>query len=183
MLFRLCGLCAPLILMSFQAAAGTVAVDYTLTNLGSGQFRYDYSITNNGGLGAGVPIQLFDILFDPTLYTGLANVTPAPLANQWSQIFLNAVGTSPILFDNLATSGGIFDGTTTSGFAVQFTYTGTGTPGDQPFQVYDPQTFNLLLGGQATAEATTGAVPEPSTFGILGIVLAYGARRFSRKRA
>ncbi len=181
MLLKFCGLCAPLILLAFQATAGTVAVDYSLTNLGSGEYRYDYSITNNGSLGAGVPIQLFDIFFDPNLYQNLTIVTQPPLTSSWDAIILSAVGTSPALFDNLATGAGIPDGGTASGFAIQFLFTGSGAPGSQTFEISDPNTFAVLQTG-TTVPATDNTVPEPATFGTVGLLLALGIRGVSRKK-
>jgi hypothetical protein len=158
-----------------------VLINYNVINLGNAEYQYDYSISNNGSLGSGVPIQLFDIFFDPTLYQGLSIVTPpapAAPAAQWSQIILNAVGSVPADYDALALDGGIPAGTTISGFAVQFDWLGQETPGSQPFQIYDPNTFALLQSG-----STSTAAPEPATLWMLGIVLAYGAWKIPGKRA
>ena len=184
MLFRSCGLCVSMMFLSFQAVANTVSIDYTATNLGSGVYQYDYSVFNNGSLGAGVPIQLFDIFFDPTFYQSLSIVTTtedaAPLVPQWSEMILNSVGSIPPYFDAFALTGGIPVGSTVSGFTVQFAWLGQSPPGSQAFQIYDANTFALLQSGVTVAAS---AVPEPSTFGMLGIVLAYGARKILRKRA
>ena len=151
MLFRSCFLCASLILLSFQSVADSLPFIYTQTNLGGGEYQYNYSIYNNGSLGAGVPVQLFDVAFDPALYSGLSIVTLNPLASQWNETILSAVGSSPADFDVSAAppNGGIPVGGTAgtvngSGFAVDFSWLGQGQPGSQPFQVYDPNSFALL---------------------------------------
>ena len=177
MLFRSCALSAAMILLSFHAIAGTVEIDYTLSNLGSGVYRYNYSVDNNGSLGAGVAVDLFDINFDPSLYQSPVIVPPTP-PSQWSEMILDSVGSAiPVAFDVEGTSGGIPVGDTANGFAVTFTWLGKGLPGSQGFEIYDPVSFALLQSGQ------TDPVPEPSTFGMLGILMAYSALRVFPKRA
>ncbi len=143
-------LSAALILLSFQAVADSLPFTYSLVNLGSGEYQYDYSIYNNGSLGAGVAVQLFDIDFDPVLYSNLSIVTPNPLASQWTEQIFGAVGSSPAFFDvSTPTNGGIAVGDTVSGFAVDFDWLGTGQPASQPFQVYDPNSFAELQSGNS----------------------------------
>jgi hypothetical protein len=149
MLFRSCFLSASLILLSFQAAADTLPFSYSLINLGSGDYQYDYTIYNNGSLGATVPVQLFDVFFDPALYSDLSIVTPSPLASQWAETIFPAGLGQPADFDVLAQppNGGIPVGGTASGFAVDFTWLGQGQPGFQPFQISDSGDFALLQSG------------------------------------
>jgi len=178
MSFRSCVLCAGIgLLLSNQAVANTVVFGYSLTGLGSNVYRYDYSIYNNGSLGAGVPIQLFDILFDTGLYldSSLLIVTPAPLQSQWSETWLSQLPQLPAAYDVLALGGGIPVGSWVSGFAVQFTWLGPGLPGSQPFRIYSPQTFEVLQTGNTS--------PEPSFFGALGLSLAYGVWKVRRRQA
>ena len=67
--------------LSFSTSAHAISVQYGLTSLGGNAYRYDYSIANDGSLGAGVPVELFDIYFDPTLYleSSLNIVSSGPL--------------------------------------------------------------------------------------------------------
>lgn len=184
MLFRSFGLCVPIMLLSFQAVSSANEIEYSLSNLGSGEYEYVYTIYNDvplsDGSGTNLPVQLFDIAFDSTLYENPTFVTPNPLASQWSQGFLAAVGAVPVQYDVLASDLGIPAGTDVSGFAVEFTWLGGGLPGNQLFQIYDPNTspYTLLLSGE-----TANIAPEPSTFGMLVIAVAYGARKIRRKYA
>ena len=166
-------LCAAIIFWSVPSIASTVSMTYELTPLGGNVYRYDYSVDNNGSLGAGVPIELFDIFFNPALYdeASLTVATPSPLSTQWSETFLGSLPGIPAAYDALALSGGIPDGSTVSGFAVQFTWLGNGTPGSQPFSIYSAN-FDLLQNG-TTAPGNT--VPEPSFVWALGIALASAA--------
>jgi hypothetical protein len=181
MLFKSCGFCAAIILLlSIQAPASTVLMSYDVTGLGGNVYRYDYSIYNNGTLGAGVPILLFDVLFDPAIYqeSSLSIVTPSSLQAQWSELLLASAPGVPALYDVMALNGGIPDGSTVSGFAVQFAWLGQGDPGFQPFKIYSPDDYVLLQSGDTV---NTG-VPEPSVFCVLGISLAYGAWKIRRRR-
>jgi hypothetical protein len=173
MLFRTLGICVPMMFLAFQANADTM-IDFGLTALGGNEYQYTYSVFNDGSLGANVPIQLFDIFFNPALYEAgsLDIVTPDPPSSQWSQEVLASVGTAPADFDAFALGGGIPVGNTVSGFAVQFEWIGQGLPGAQEFQISDPNSFNVLQTGETAANAAPGATPEPSTFWMIAMALA-----------
>jgi hypothetical protein len=157
-------LCAVLLVLPGRAHA--IAITFNLQALGGQQYRYIYSVTNDGSLGAGMAVALFDIAFDPVLYdaASLHIVTPNPPASQWSEVILAPAPGVPAAYDALALTGGIPVGATVAGFAVDFAWLGgPGGPGAQPFQVSDPVTFQPLPGGGGT----TTAVPEPSTTVLL----------------
>jgi hypothetical protein len=122
-------------------------------NLGGGEYQYDYSIYNNGSVNAGAAIQLFDIYFDPTLYTDVSYVSPV---SGWTEQVFPAGGDLPADFDVSAQAGnnGIQVGSTVSGFEVDFDYLGQGQPGSQPFQISDPNSFALLQSGNTICTAT-----------------------------
>jgi hypothetical protein len=145
--------------------------------LGGSAYRYEYSVYNDGSLGAGVPIELFDVLFDPALYqeSSLQIVTPDPPKSEWSEQFLASLPGVPAAYDALALTGGIPDGSTVGGFAVEFIWLGPGLPGGQPFQIYSVDRFRPL--------ETGGTVPEPSFLCVLALSLAYGARKIHLSRA
>jgi hypothetical protein len=152
----------PAVLLLAAHPVGAVQINYDLVSLGGTSYRYEYTVTNDGSLGA-TPIEWFDILFDPSLYdeTSLTIVTPDPPASDWDETFLQPGLLVPVDYDAYAKSGGITNGTSVSGFAVQFSWLGTGTPGAQPFEVYDTSTFALVGSGSTT---NIGAVvPEPGT--------------------
>jgi hypothetical protein len=158
-----------LLIAGLTAPAQAISIQYDVIALGGNQYRYDYSITNDGSLGSGTAIQLFDILFDPAnfLESSLTISTPSPLAQGWDQLILASAPGVPAAYDALATAGGIADGSTVGGFAVEFTWIGTGLPGSQPFAIYDPSTFDLLSEG-----TTTSVVPTPAAAWLLGSGLA-----------
>jgi hypothetical protein len=173
--------------LSSQTVAGTISVSYNLVSLGGNVYRYVYSITNNGSVGGGAPVQLFDVLFDTSLYRepSLQIVTPSSLQAQWSEELLASLPGVPAAYDALALRGGILAGSTVSGFSVQFTWLGSGVPGSQPFQVFDPVTFQLLQTGQTVGSSAVGA-PAASTLSLIligvGLALtgAYQAKPYRR---
>jgi hypothetical protein len=103
MLFRTLGICVPMIFWAFQANAETV-ISYGVIGLGAGEYQYTYSVFNDGSLGPNVPIQLFDIFFNPALYEAgsLDIVTPNPPSSQWSEEILASVGTASADYDVFA---------------------------------------------------------------------------------
>lgn len=176
------------ILLSFPAGASTLVFNYDVISLGGQQYQYNYSVYNNGSLGAGVPVQIFDIDFDPALYSALSVATPDPLALQWNETFLTPVGSGPADFDVEAANGnnGIAVGTTVSGFAVDFTWLGGvgSQPGSQQFEI-DDENFALLQTGD-TVPDTVQIAPEPSAFSLLlvgtGVAMGILRRRSAAAR-
>jgi len=142
--------------------ARAVEITYDLISLGGADYRYEYTVHNDGSLPGGAPVALFDILFDTTEYdeASLTVVTPAPLSSDWDELILASVfPDDPATYDAFALGGGIPSGSTDSGFAVEFSWIGAGpSPGDQPFEIYDPFSFALLSRGTTSSE-----VPEPFT--------------------
>jgi len=148
---------ASAVAMPSQAAQ----ISYSLQGLGGNEYRYDYSVLNDGSTGGAVG--LFDILFDPALYdeASLTISSDPSLSAAWDQQVLASAPGVPAAFDVLATQGGIAVGDSLSGFSMTFNWLGTGQPGAQGFEIYDPESFALLQTG------TTSPVPLPGTLGLL----------------
>lgn len=156
--------------------AEAAVIDYQVTNVSGSTWRYDYTVSNNGAITS--EIYLFDILFDPVLYDedSLAVVSDSGLTFSWDQIILASGVGVPAAFDALVDGGGIGTGESISGFAVTFTWLGAGTPGPQGFEIYDPQTFELL------GEGTTTVVPLPATAWLFATGMAGAIRRAKRRK-
>lgn len=161
-----------LLLLASQLAAGTISVQYSVTPLGGNVYEYVYSIYNNGTLPGNGPVQFFDIDFDTSLYSNLQISTPSSFDSQWSQAILAGGVGYPAAFDVCAApasssscppflSGGIPVNTTLAGFSVTFDWLGTGTPGSQPFEVYDSN-FDRVQSGET-------ATPEPSSLCLVAL--------------
>lgn len=170
------------LLCSTQAGVAAVSIQYSLVSLGGNSYEYIYSITNSSGSGPAV--QLFDILFDTSVYSSLQILTPASLTVDWEEAILNPIPPAfPLSYTARAraVSIGIPAGSTLTGFTVQFTWTGTGTPGAQPFVIYDRSTLAVLQTGTTTQPQT---IPATSTLSLalLGVALSAAALYQSRMR-
>jgi hypothetical protein len=157
--FLMRGFAALVVLVSGPAAATTI--EYDLVSLGGGSYRYVYTVTNDGSLGA--TLEGFDVFFDPALYleSSLSIVTPLPLAAEWDELILGSGVLISAAYDALGVAGGIPDGGSASGFAVEFVWLGSGTPGVQPYEIFDGDTFEVLESGSTTS------VPEPAPMSLL----------------
>jgi hypothetical protein len=150
-------------------AAHATTITTALTALGGSSYRYDYTVTNDGSLGSGVSLTLFDLLFDPLLYdeTSLTSVSSAAITADWIETPLASAPGVPAAYDVAAVGAGLAPGVSLSGFAVTFTWLGaTAPPVTQAFEVYDAQTFALLETGMT---ASTTPVPEPATLSLLAL--------------
>lgn len=177
---RMLGVLA-LVLLAHTQTAGAIAIHYDLTALGGDDYRYEYTVTNDGTLGAGVALEWFAILFDPALYdeTSLTIVTANPPAADWDELILGSGLLIDAAYDVFALAGGIADGDSVSGFAVEFSWLGAGMPFAQGFEIYDPVSLNVIETG--STRATVTSVPEPGTPALL-FLAAIAAAMLRRKR-
>jgi len=177
---RMLGVLA-LVLLAHTQTAGAIAIHYDLTALGGDDYRYEYTVSNDGTLGAGVALEWFAILFDPALYdeTSLTIVTANPPAADWDELILGSGLLIDAAYDVFALGGGIVDGDSVAGFAVEFTWLGAGMPSAQGFEIYDPVSFNVVETG--STRATVTSVPEPGTLALL-LLATLAAAMLRRKR-
>lgn len=153
------------------------ATDLADVNPGEDLYRYSYTLSDFP-----YPADFgFSVLFDPNLYDALESLPPS-VGSAWDVI---AIQPDPGLPDD-----GFYDAmalvsfpTELTGFAIDFIWLGAGTPGSQPFVVYD-DSFATIVSGQ------TVLVPEPSTLvllaaGIAGIarLRSYAPRRMDTRSA
>ena len=167
-----------LMLAGVSLPASAAQVSYALSSLGGTQYRYTYTVTNDGTTGGA--IKLFDVFFDPALYdeSSLTIVTANPPASDWDQLILASGIAVPAAYDALALSGGIPINGSQAGFAVEFAWLGVGTPGAQDFAIVNPITFDTL----ETGTTTTSVVPLPAALPLLLTALG-GVGVFGRKRS
>jgi len=153
---------------SASAFAGTIG--FQVTPLGGNVFQYTYSVN-------GFTFQQnreLDIRFDPTLYTNLGNaVSPTGYL-----LTLLPPNNPPGAFGDYSAFAQINNPSTAGPFSVQFTFTGSGQPGSQPFLInqYDNKGFfNSTLASGVTVDPPVAAVPEPASFTLAGGALLLGA--------
>lgn len=137
------------------------AIDLPDTIPGEDLWKYSYNVSdqlfdyNNG----------FSIFFGPLNYSNLEN--PAPAVNSdWDvlvlqpDIFLPDDG----VYDALAS---ITNPSLLDAFSLSFVWLGAGTPGSQPFALYN-ETFSIIATGHTLAKANGTSVPEPAMLFLLG---------------
>lgn len=169
----------------FPTRGSTAAIYSTPTLIGGIQWKYNYTVT----VAMSDPsVDEFSIYFSPALY---ANLKVAETPTGWDSLVIQPDAGVPAdgFLDALALGVGIGTGGAMTGFSVFFDFLGVGTPGDQRFDIVNPNTFAVLSSGFTTAAAITPDpppfnVPEPNTLALSGLALALLLdllRRLSRK--
>jgi hypothetical protein len=161
-------------------AAEAASIHFEVTDLpdvnpGEDLWRYAYSL-DPAGTPFSAGVTGFAITFDETLYTALAAVTASL---DWDILVLQPdLGIpDPGLYDGLAL---VDSPDLSTPFEVDFVWLGSGTPGSQPFEIYELET--PIYGTPVTIESgVTVPVPEPALAAlalaaVLGLAVT-GARR------
>jgi hypothetical protein len=126
-----------------SAATRAAVITYEVTSLGGNDWRYDYTVENDGSAS----IEQFTVYFDFGLFSNLA-VAASPM--DWDSIVVDPDVNIPAdgFFDSVALVSGLAPGASLSGFSVTFTFLGSGAPGSQPFDIVDPANFEVLSSGR-----------------------------------
>ncbi len=166
--------------LSVTSNASATLIEYTATNLGGNTWQYEYTLTNDT---LGFAIEEFTIFFDVGLFANIGT-SGFGAPTLWDPLVVQPEPGLPVpsdgFYDALALGEGIAPGATLGGFFVSFDYFGSGTPGDQFWNVVDPQTFATLDEGTTF---TTGVPPtpvmEPPVIGLMlgGWLLVAATRR------
>ncbi len=152
------------------APASAIIIEYQLQTFGGGNHGYVYTVVNDGSLPGAAAVRLFDILFDPALYreSSLASASPSSLTVHWEETFYPATFDDPAFYDAAAIGSGIAAGHSLHGFSVSFEWLGSpALPGEQPFEVFDPITFELLEVGVTRRALTPIQMSVPGALGLI----------------
>ena len=176
------GLLSPwlaLLALGFANGAAATIITYEATDLPDGVGpgdRWQYSYKVSGFVGPGG----FNVLFSPALYGNLGDPPPA-VNSDWGLLVVQPDAALP--------ADGFYGATTfvatpslVDAFTVTFDWLGNGSPGSQPFEVFDESFALVSPFGAQTQAAAVGQVPIPGTLALLGFgLLALGARRAANR--
>ena len=157
----------PVLLSSLKASGAAIAfqaTDLTDTTLGQDLWNYSYAVsgfnfqTNQG----------FTIYFSDSLYRNLQNAQPSS-STDWSMLAAQP--------DLILHQPGFLDGQALVNapslgviFQVDFIWLGAGSPGAQPFDIYDSN-FSTITSGTSTV------VPEPQVAMLLSLAGIFAFRK------
>lgn len=152
------------LLLVFCLNCQALIVGYEVIADGEDLWEYKYTITNDEAFD----IESISITFDSNVCYNLNNTSSPDISGGWDEQFLNYIPGS-VIYDVYALEGNkIGVGESVSGFSVSFNYSGSGLPGIQFFEVYDPDDF-----GEPIVTGWTIPIPEPATvlFAALGFAI------------
>lgn len=144
-------------------------VDVPDTIVGVDRMKITYHL---GGTFA--PFFGFNLIYDYGNYTDVSVISP--LGPEWFQSITAPAPAAAL--DGLLTYMALTSIADASAvFEVEFNWTGIGTPGSQPIELFD-DAFNIIESSRTTA--LVASVPEPSTLALMfaGLLLP----RFFRRR-
>ena len=153
------------------------AIEYTLDDLGSGSWQYNYIIINDSLTGT---INEFTIYFELNKYENLS-VVASPAV--WDDLLVQPgsfIGLNDGYYDSYSALG-VGAGESAGVFSVRFDWLVAGAlPGDQDFEIVDPVTFAVLEDGRTSQTV----VPLPGAMMLfiygLGLLSATGLVRRRR---
>lgn len=174
-LTRITGLLTLAVGLIAVSDANATTVLFTVTDLGSSQYRFHYTLTDFSTFPAN---QVFEVQFDPTLFTSLSNGTASPDFSVFVLQPNNPVG-APGIYSAMAL---VANPSMTVGFGVDAVFVGPGVPGSQPFFIYQ---FDIGPDPIESGQTVT-VVPEPASWlitaaGVLGLGLLLGFRNRRRQ--
>jgi hypothetical protein len=147
-------------------AANAITIEYQATHATGNTWQYDYYVS-----GFAFPANYtFGISFNYANYLNLQNPVVSPAPALW-----DVLSTEPDA--NLLSPGWYFgtalvnNPSTTLPFTITFDWLGIGSPGSQPFEIYD-DAFATIASGNTTLRQTDTSPPPVPNPGTLYLFLA-----------
>ena len=153
------------------------AIQFEVSNLGGGTFQYTYSVTSFLPCTPSCAGDTLDLSFDGSVYNLLSNPVAQP-SSDWSTTLFQPNTLPGLAGDFLVTA--LVDHPSLAGpLSVDFTLQQGGSPGSQPFTIFDAN-FNAVGSGETTSGVTTS--PEPANLllvagALIGICLTALVKR------
>ena len=172
-----------IVLLGLIPNARADGISYTLSNLGSGNWAYSYTVTNTAEASG---LYVFDIYFpsvsstDAFSYSNITETANPDSTNWITTVFPPSEPGDLGAFYDAEASIPIALGDSLGGFTVDLSYSGSAALGAQYFEIYDSN-FSLLETGTTTL--STIPTPEPSTLLLLifGMFAFLGLGLWARK--
>jgi hypothetical protein len=166
------------VLASAVMATTDVTIEYTLTDLGSSMFRYDWNVKNDPLSSS--PIEWFTIYFESASSITADTLSVEGVASDWT-----ATVTQPDTvpdpdvwvgyYDAYTFTSPIIAGGSLSGFSASFKWLGTGTPSSSFFDIFAENNVTGIadvVDSGWTVKKDSGVVPEASTFAAFGSLIS-----------
>ena len=150
-----------MVLLGCIVRAEATTITYDVNNIAGNRWEYVYTVNNDTLAGN---ILEFTVFFAASSYENLlADATPS----DWNPLVIQPDTSLPAdgFYDSLALVSGIAPNTSLSGFTVSFDFLGSGTPGNQPYDIVDPATFETIVSGNTRLNSSN--VPEPGELPML----------------
>ena len=158
-------LVASVVLLGGAAQAVTIKYQANdLSDLVAGQDRWSYAYQLSGSFGF---FEGVNLLYPAANYADL-DLTVPPDPGDWSSLLTQPDPVFPA--DGLlGISAMALLSPIDVPFTLEFTWLGSGSPGEQSFEVLD-DSFNVVAVGRTTLPAQTG-LPEPGSLLLIGVAL------------
>jgi hypothetical protein len=132
---------------------------FSATNIAGSTWEYSYEVSGTFSMN-----EAFLIEFDGSLYSTLQD--PPPAVPDWTLIvFPTDPSTTPPSPGAFGAIADVNNPTLSNPFTIQFTFLGAGTPGSQPFTIFNS-------GGDPIESGETSEIPEPWSLSMIGCGLA-----------
>ena len=150
-----------LLVAGLAAHLSGATIEFQVSNLGGGNFRYTYTIASFVPCTPSCAGDTLDLSFPGSVYDVLSNPVAQPASDWTTQLFQpNAL---PGLAGDYLLTSNVSNPSLAGPFRIDFTLQPGAQPGSQPFTIFDAN-FNTLATGETTPLIT--GVPEPASFSL-----------------